>query len=42
MSSQAQRLAIVTGGSQGIGLTVVRRLRDDGYRVLAVARGESY
>ena len=39
MSSQAQRLAIVTGGSQGIGLTVVRRLRDDGYRVLAVARG---
>lgn len=39
MSSQPQKLAIVTGGSLGIGLTVVRRLRDDGYRVLAVARG---
>lgn len=35
------RNVIVTGGSRGLGLAIVRRLADDGYRVIAVARRES-
>jgi|TARA_Y100000310_G_scaffold328505_1_gene396722 3-oxoacyl-[acyl-carrier protein] reductase len=31
-----QRVAIVTGGSRGIGLSIVRRLLQDGYRVAAL------
>jgi len=30
--------AVVTGGSSGIGLTIVRRLLEDGYRVLSIDR----
>src|SRR3974377_2363218 len=32
---------IVTGGSRGIGLSIVRRLAKTGYRVMALARKES-
>jgi 3-oxoacyl-[acyl-carrier protein] reductase len=32
------RACVVTGGSQGIGLAVSRRLREEGARVLLVAR----
>ena len=32
---------VVTGGSRGIGLGIVRRLTSTGYRVIAVARSES-
>src|SRR5207249_4868738 len=32
------RRALVTGGTQGIGLAVVRRLREEGVRVLTTAR----
>jgi 3-oxoacyl-[acyl-carrier protein] reductase len=32
---------MITGGSKGIGLGVARRLAKEGYRVLAIARGES-
>src|SRR5450759_1603962 len=32
------RNVIVTGGSRGLGLGIVRKLVEDGYRVLAVAR----
>ena len=32
---------IVTGGSRGIGLGIVRCLAKTGYRVMAVARKES-
>jgi len=32
------RRALVTGGTQGIGLAVVRRLREEGVKVLATAR----
>jgi 3-oxoacyl-[acyl-carrier protein] reductase len=39
--SDRQKLAVVTGGSMGIGLAIVARLRDDGWRVLAVARNEA-
>ncbi|MCC3247197.1 SDR family oxidoreductase [Methylocystis sp. WRRC1] len=35
------RSVIVTGGSRGLGLAISRRLVDDGYRVIAVARRES-
>ncbi|WP_036286640.1 SDR family NAD(P)-dependent oxidoreductase [Methylocystis sp. ATCC 49242] len=35
------RNVIVTGGSRGLGLAISRRLVDDGYRVIAVARRES-
>jgi len=34
----SNRTAIVTGGSQGIGLAIARRLRRDGYRVGIIAR----
>jgi len=32
------RRALVTGGTQGIGLAVVTRVRDEGVRVLTTAR----
>ena len=35
----ANRTFLVTGGSSGIGLATVRRLREEGARVVAVARG---
>jgi 3-oxoacyl-[acyl-carrier protein] reductase len=35
------RSVIVTGGSRGLGLAITRRLADDGYRVIVVARRES-
>ncbi|MEU5438546.1 SDR family oxidoreductase [Streptomyces sp. NPDC020719] len=35
------RTAVVTGASKGIGLAVVRRLLDEGARVVAVSRGSS-
>jgi len=35
------RNVIVTGGSRGLGLAIVRRLTGAGYRVIAVARKES-
>ncbi len=35
------RNVIVTGGSRGLGLAIARRLTDDGYRVIVVARRES-
>jgi len=35
------RNVIVTGGSRGLGLTIARRLVQDGFRVIAVARRES-
>jgi len=37
-SSPAMRNVIVTGGSRGLGLGIVRKLSDSGYRALAVAR----
>jgi len=35
------RNVIVTGGSRGLGLVISRRLADEGFRVIAVARRES-
>jgi 3-oxoacyl-[acyl-carrier protein] reductase len=35
------RNVIVTGGSRGIGLAIGKRLAQDGYRVIAIARRES-
>ena len=35
-----KRVAIVTGGSRGIGAAIVRRLAKDGLHVLAVARNQ--
>lgn len=34
------KVAIVTGGGRGIGLSIVQRLHSDGYQVLSCARGE--
>jgi 3-oxoacyl-[acyl-carrier protein] reductase len=36
--SLAMRNVIVTGGSRGLGLGIVRKLAENGYRVLAIAR----
>ena len=41
MPESAQRTVIVTGGSRGLGLATAVKLRDAGYRVVAVARGQS-
>ncbi|HEX6463663.1 MAG TPA: SDR family NAD(P)-dependent oxidoreductase, partial [Vicinamibacterales bacterium] len=35
------RNVVVTGGSRGVGLGIVRRLAADGYRVVAIARNPS-
>ena len=35
------RNVVVTGGSRGLGLAIARKLREEGYRVVAVARHES-
>ena len=34
------RNVVVTGGSRGVGLAIVRRLTADGYRVVAIARNQ--
>ena len=36
-----QKNVIVTGGSRGLGLGIARKLAAAGYRVIAIARGES-
>ncbi len=40
MKSSANKVAIVTGGGRGIGLSIVERLLDDGYQVLSCGRSE--
>jgi len=41
MRNSPTRNVLVTGGSRGIGLAIVRKLASGGYNVIAVARGES-
>ena len=36
MSSLAKEVAVVTGGAQGIGLSIVERLASDGFKTIAV------
>jgi 3-oxoacyl-[acyl-carrier protein] reductase len=36
MSSLAEEVAVVTGGAQGIGLSIVERLASDGFKTIAV------
>ena len=38
MPWSSKKVAIVTGGAQGIGLAIVRRLAEDGFSVLAIDR----
>lgn len=38
MSNQQQKVAVITGASQGIGAGVVKGLRERGYRVVATSR----
>ena len=40
-ASLMQKNVIVTGGSRGLGLGIARKLAAAGYRVIAIARGES-
>ena len=41
MSTSEPRVVVVTGGSRGLGLGIVRTLSAAGYRVVAIARKES-
>jgi NAD(P)-dependent dehydrogenase (short-subunit alcohol dehydrogenase family) len=41
MHSDGHRIALVTGGTSGIGRCVARGLRDDGFTVVVMARGRS-
>jgi 3-oxoacyl-[acyl-carrier protein] reductase len=41
MADPAIRTVMITGGSRGVGLGVVRRLSAEGYQVLAIARNPS-
>jgi len=41
MSDAAERVAIVTGGAQGVGLAISRRLLKEGYRVIIADRKAS-
>jgi len=38
MTASASKIALVTGGSRGIGYAVCKRLSDDGYTIVAAAR----
>ncbi len=40
MNSEQQRVALVTGGSAGLGFVVARTLQSHGYRVLIVGRDQ--
>jgi len=41
MQEPGGKVVVVTGGSRGLGLGICRKLADDGYRVVAVARGST-
>src|SRR4051812_44991462 len=41
MSTEKQQYALVTGGTSGIGLELVKLLAQDGYNLIIVARTES-
>ena len=40
-AGEGARVAVVTGGSAGIGLAICHRLLDDGYEVISLARRPS-
>jgi acetoacetyl-CoA reductase len=39
VENSAQKVAIVTGGTRGIGLAISRQLKEDGYKVVALYNG---